>query len=591
MNLAVVALLCHLLVTWASLQFTASGQWIGGFIGILCMGVGLWRLLTLTTPTPTHQTSRWVALIGYLIAGITPLLWLGEVPAWRLGLSVVVLLLSAGVLLAQRQLWSRHPVLMRRQTFLQETRLNIYGALLIGLSIPMLGLANRHQFIKDMTFTKSQSASATTRTLMKQLIQKDEQRNQVVVRLFFSPEAQILSTVESYAQSLKQPGVRVERLDQTTQPTLASQLQVRGNGVITITTEGPSYDGRARRWTRAIELGEQRSQARLKLRRLDALVQASLRDLTQGARTIYLVTGHGEYSWKTTEQARRLSLLYRIGQTLLTSNMAILDQQQLMSTGVPKDASAVLILGPRRPYSPEEVRALKHYMTNKGALMLALEPRFEPGEDQVRASLEPLLKHLGVVFGDRPLASVEDNVPLSQSRADRYTQLIRGLKNHPTTRGIKQADRMALLLSGMSTLEALPEHKTQMSPIALTNKKTWIDVDLDQQQGSQNAERLDQYPVIWASASAAHRAVVTSDADMWADPLMSRSPGNQQFFQDTIHWLYQREAFIGASSSLVDVRIVHSRQTQQGWFYATVLLMPLLVLGFGWWRLKDTRSS
>ena len=41
---------------------------------------------------------------------------------------------------------------------------------------------------------------------------------------------------------------------------------------------------------------------------------------------------------------------------------------------MPADASVVLILGPRKPFHPAEIAALKRYLDKNGRLLIALDP-------------------------------------------------------------------------------------------------------------------------------------------------------------------------------------------------------------------------
>jgi hypothetical protein len=55
-----------------------------------------------------------------------------------------------------------------------------------------------------------------------------------------------------------------------------------------------------------------------------------------------------------------------------------------------------------------------------------------------------------------------------------------------------------------------------------------------------------------------------------------------------VRWLGGEESFAGSLSSTEDVRIEHTKQGDQIWFYATIIGAPLLVLGLG---LLITRSA
>ena len=81
------------------------------------------------------------------------------------------------------------------------------------------------------------------------------------------------------------------------------------------------------------------------------------------------------------------------------------------------------------------------------------------------------------------------------------------------------------------------------------------------------------------------RAVVTSDASMFAD-LGVGNRGNQRLIDDTLNWLIGAEALSGTTESEEDVKIEHTQEGQQWWFYLTVLVVPLGVILLGAFRLR-----
>ena len=69
------------------------------------------------------------------------------------------------------------------------------------------------------------------------------------------------------------------------------------------------------------------------------------------------------------------------------------------------------------------------------------------------------------------------------------------------------------------------------------------------------------------------------------------SAGNQQYFYDGINWLTHQEALSGTTENEEDVRIEHTKEGQAGWFYLTVVGLPLLIFGLGMLRLRIRRKG
>ncbi len=77
------------------------------------------------------------------------------------------------------------------------------------------------------------------------------------------------------------------------------------------------------------------------------------------------------------------------------------------------------------------------------------------------------------------------------------------------------------------------------------------------------------------------RAFVLADADALSDLLMERVVGNQMLLVDAVRWLVGEESLAGAMESEEDVRIEHTKQQDQVWFYVTIFGVPALVLALG----------
>jgi hypothetical protein len=87
------------------------------------------------------------------------------------------------------------------------------------------------------------------------------------------------------------------------------------------------------------------------------------------------------------------------------------------------------------------------------------------------------------------------------------------------------------------------------------------------------------------------RAFVLADADALSDLLMERVVGNQMLLVDAVRWLVGEESLAGAMQSEEDVRIEHTKQEDQVWFYATIFGVPALILALGVWLSRRGRGE
>jgi hypothetical protein len=74
---------------------------------------------------------------------------------------------------------------------------------------------------------------------------------------------------------------------------------------------------------------------------------------------------------------------------------------------------------------------------------------------------------------------------------------------------------------------------------------------------------------------------VFADADGLSDLLIRNFGPIRMLLMDAVRWLGGVDSFAGEVNDEQDVRIEHSKQGDQVWFYSTIVGVPALVLGVG----------
>lgn len=497
--------------------------------------------------------TRWQGVLGAL----WPIVWLG----------------GALPFLTVDRAIETSPVMMPRVRVQQAFNHGLAAALGISLLFPVNYVSARHGHVWDFSYFKTAQAGSTTQSIVKSLKQPVE------VRIFQPTSSDVLPELLKYFESLEGPTLKVMVLDQASQPKLAQELKVRDNGAIAISEVGT--DGKPAK-TQVVTVGASMKDARRNLRKLDEMVGKALLAMARGELTAYVTRGHGELTWDRGEQPQRALQGFKQVVEHFSIRLKTLGLAEGLGEEVPNDADMVIVLGPDRPCLPSEVAALKRYLERGGALLLALEPPVPGQANMAEDAMPELLKMLGVKREDGILASEQQIVALAGGKYDRVNITTNSFSTHPSTL-VLAAEPSGLFMSLAGGLETEPNAAGSAIGTVRSTAQTWSDLNqnLDFDQGQNELKKAR--PVVVASSGSgpkAFRAIVTGDATMFSDLAMVVR-GNQQFLADSLNWLARTESYSGTKESEEDVKIQHTREGQAGWFYATVVGFPAILLVVG----------
>ncbi|MEZ4462212.1 MAG: Gldg family protein [bacterium] len=501
--------------------------------------------------------TRWQGVFGAL----WPILWLcGTVPFLTIDRAI-----------------ETSPVMMPKRRVQQAVNQGLAAALGVCLIFPVNFISSRHNQMWDFSYFKTSAAGSTTVSIVKSL------KKPVVVRIFQPTSSDVLPELQRYFEPLEGPTLSLEVIDQASEPKLAQDLKVRDNGFIAISET--SADGKPVN-TQVVNVGDTMKDARRNLRKLDELVGKALLAMARGEMTAYVTRGHGELTWDRGEPAQRALQGFKQVMEFFNIKLKTLGLAEGLGEEIPADADMLIVLGPDRAFLPSEVAAIKRYLERGGSLLLALEPPTgaEPVGDD---ALPDLLKFLGVKTEDGILASEQQIVALTGGKYDRVNVTTGSFSTHPSTL-VLASEPSAVFLSLAQGIDTEPN--TTSSPIVTvrSSAQTWADLNKNLEFDTSAQEIKKARPVVIASTGGGEkgwRAVVTGDATMFSD-LAVVVRGNQQFMADTTNWLARTESYAGKTESEEDVRIQHTKEGQAGWFYATVIGFPAILLVFGFIRTR-----
>jgi ABC-type uncharacterized transport system involved in gliding motility auxiliary subunit len=237
--------------------------------------------------------------------------------------------------------------------------------LVAGILVFVGLLSSRYFFRWDLTPDQSQSLSAVSKALLREV------KKPLTMTAFF-PEGlgdrqKAKEVLQTYTYN--NPNISFTFMDPDRNPLKAREAGYRFPGNILI-----EYDGRRQMADSPDE----------------SAISETIRKLLKTERKkIYFLTGHGERSLEDGQRdglltARRA--LDNEGYQLVTLNL-------LSQAEVPKDAALLVIAAPQQPLFSQEIKALKDYLDQGGRVLVMLEP-FK------NAGLQEFLARYGVELND-----------------------------------------------------------------------------------------------------------------------------------------------------------------------------------------------
>jgi hypothetical protein len=456
------------------------------------------------------------------------------------------------------------------------------GVALVAVLTTALALgwvADAAALSSDWSYFRPGRPSESTRGLVRGFTEP------VTLTLFYPPGSEAGAAVRDYAEALarESPLLRVERLDAAVDLARARALGVSGNGAIAV-----SRGERHETYLTGTTLDSSKSQ----LRELDPEVQKRLYKVARAQKVIYVTTGHGERAAMNPDLSDPRGTVKTFQDLLRAQNDEVrpLGAAQGLATEVPRDSAAVLLLGPTSPFLREEVESLVRWVRGGGRLLVALDP--ESG-----SQFDALLQPIGVRFV--PTTLVNDRVYLARTHqpSDRAQLVTATFGPHASVGTLVRAGgRLPVFLLGAGSLEMLTQKPAGVNVVFTISAlpETFRDLDgsfvFDPRADRRKAWEVAAAITLPRRGSDEGRAVVVADSDVFTDLVLDVSPGNRAFALDAVRWLLGEES-LGAPGGETDFPIQHTRGQEVAWFYVTVFVAPLAVLGAGFWVTRRRRTG
>ena len=265
------------------------------------------------------------------------------------------------------------------------------------------------------------------------------------------------------------------------------------------------------------------------------ILKGLLRLLNPGNNIVYFLTGHGE---KEIEQAGQTAMT-RAKSTLESKNYTVKTLNLLSENKIPDDASTIVIAGPTKPVSENEVKLFKDYLAKGGSLIVMEDPtpltQFGDAPDPLA---DMLAKDWGITL-DNDIV-IDLNSPQPTTAAAGYYD-----KSHPVTVNMNSLGTFFPFTRSLKASGSL--EGVTLTPLVQTNERSWGETDFESlktngQVGLNPGEAQGPLTLVMAgeNTKTKGRLVVFGDSNFAIDPNFD-GYGNGDMFINSVDWAAEKE--------------------------------------------------
>ncbi len=314
--------------------------------------------------------------------------------------------------------------------------------------------------------------------------------------------------------------------------------------------------------------------------------------VARNKRTIYFLSGHGEYNLDDTSTSG-LSTLKNL---LENRNFSARNFMIGGKNRIPEDCNTLVIAGPKNPLPKNEDEILKEYLKNGGKALFLIESTPVTTEDKPLSNEEklknPALNNLlnpwGIKMGDDIVVDVENYVGADVGCP--------ATRNYPKHKEIVHGLDYTFFIRPRSISMTNEQPKTvKIAPLIFTSSKetSWAETDkflrvkLDVED---TPGPITLGTVIWEpkseTKSADTKIIVISDAD-FASNAFIRKYSNADLVLNALSWLSDIEKTAAIDSKTVSVEQLDLTSRQIRLIVVILMAVPLAIAWVGiivWWK-------
>lgn len=264
----------------------------------------------------------------------------------------------------------------------------------------------------------------------------------------------------------------------------------------------------------------------------DEILRAMIRLINPEERVVYFLTGHGELDIEQVNENNQA--FTRAKATLESKNYLVRTINLLAENKVPDDADLIVIAGPLQPVTDNEVKLLRGYLDNGGALLVMEDPL---AVTDFGDKADPLAKMLSDDWG----IALNNDVVIDLESADPYVAVGAFIDSvHPVTQKMNALVTFFPLTRSMSLTGGV--ENVQTSQLVQTTERSWGETDLSN-PGFDEGVEIPGPMILVASGentSTGGRVVVFGTSQFASDQYFD-SYGNGDLFANSVDWAAEQE--------------------------------------------------
>lgn len=491
----------------------------------------------------------WV-IIDVLIFLTAVALWISAPEYKTLNIGLTVFAAALGFLL----MFSKFEEIKTyvRSAYFEKVLLHGINVLLVICILGVMNYLGNKNF-KEFDLTKEKRNSLTDQTTkVLQLVKSPLKMTVFARREEWNGIINLLKLYEAQNSNIK-----LEAIDTDLRPDLVKAKGITQNGTVIL-----DYNGKESSFPVIDELSV--TNALLKILRTEKIV-------------LYFVSGHQELSCEETSN-EGISVLC---EKLRLQNYDVRPLELTKVDRVPKDATAVFVLGPISGFLPQEANLIQEYLATGGSLFLALAPAFKA---ELYDNLINLTKPYGLELGKDV---VIDRLSTVQG-AEATIPIISQYDNqHPITAGFNLRTVFPLS-SSVRTIKG----KDSAQLLAMTSNfpGSWAETNLKgvTEGKAQYEEKSDLKGPIGLlgiselaipNAARDSRVVLLGSSSFLINAYQAQA-GNTTLFLNTVSWMVDDEGIISFNRpGFEEPPVILSAQHLQMIFVISILVVPIVFFG------------